>query len=120
MNGKQVLQMGCNAVPKPTTTKRKRGHIMNPKPIEGSICLVCGISIDLETHEIFGGSSRNLSIQYGLQAILCHDHHQGTDGVHGKNGKPLAYQLHTAGQIRFEGRSGSRETFVRMFGRSYL
>lgn len=104
-----------NPVSKPSATKRKSKHISNPHPLFGATCFVCGRTDNLQTHECFGGANRNNSIKYGLQTFLCIDHHLGTDGVHGKNGKPLADHLHWLGQTNFETFRGTRDEFMTIF-----
>jgi hypothetical protein len=51
---------------------------------------------------------------------LCAEHHRGTKGVHGKEGKVLADFFKRLGQVWFEDYHGTREEFIRIFGRSYL
>jgi hypothetical protein len=105
-----------NAVPKPTSKPRKRGHITNRPPYEGAVCWACGCNNTLQTHEIFGGANRNLSISYDLQVILCAYHH---DMVHARDGKRLKDDLHKLGQTRFE-QTHTREKFMKLFGKSWL
>ena len=45
-------------------------------------CWVCGTTIGLECHHIFGGSNRKHSEKYGLKVWLCREHHTGDTGVH--------------------------------------
>lgn len=82
-------------------------------------CIECGAP-GAETHECFGGSRRNMSRLYGLTVRLCTDHHTGTAGVHGKDGKELREWCERFGQRKFEREHGTREDFIRLFGRSYL
>lgn len=104
-----------NAQPKPIPKKHKSKHQTNPHPPFGATCWVCGRSSGLQTHECFGSSNRNLSIKYELQVYLCNEDHLGTNGVHGKNGKPLADRLHRLGQTTFEMFSGTRDEFMTIF-----
>lgn len=69
---------------------------------------------------MFSGSRRNLSRLYGLTEKLCAEHHRGTEGAHGKDGLHLRMWLERKGQTIFEERHGSREDFIRIFGRNYL
>ncbi len=106
-------------VPKPKQVKHKRGHQSNPAPTLDDWCIECG-EPGAETHECFGGSRRNMSRLYGLTVRLCAEHHRGTTGVHGKNGHLLREWCEKYGQKKFEKEHGSREHFIRLFGRSYL
>lgn len=57
-------------------------------------CYICKTTSNLEYHHIIHGrGKRNLSEKYGLALYLCHEHHQGTTGVHGKDGKKLDHKL---------------------------
>ena len=83
-------------------------------------CLVCG-SWNIEDHHIFfGQAKRKLSEKYGLKVWLCPTHHRGTYGVHGREGHKLDVELKQLGQKAFEYHYGTREEFLKIFGRSYL
>lgn len=50
-------------------------------------CIICN-SLNVEEHHVFfGTANRKLSEKYGLKVYLCAEHHRGTRGVHGKDGK---------------------------------
>ena len=84
-------------------------------------CFVCGAMQGLECHHIYGGiANRPISEKLGLKVWLCVEHHRGTDGVHGKNGKILMEHLHKKGQEYFEEHYGNRMDFIKSFGKSYL
>lgn len=72
-----------------------------------------------EVHHIFFGAYRKLSTEYGLIVPLCYEHHQGTNGVHGKNGHELDISLKVEAQKKFEELYGHEE-WMRRFGRNYL
>jgi hypothetical protein len=78
-------------------------------------CWICGTRYQLENHHIFGGANRKNSDKYGLTMFLCAQHHRR---VH------IDYKLKLktmeAGQRAFESLSGSRERFMKIFGRSWL
>ena len=59
-----------------------------------------------------------MSEQYGMKVWLCQEHHTGNTGVHFN--KELDLKLKRMGQEYFENHYGSREVFIRTFGRSYL
>lgn len=83
-------------------------------------CLVCG-SWNIEDHHIFFGvSKRKLSEKYGLKVWLCPTHHRGHQGVHGRDGHKLDKEIKQLGQKSFEYHYGTREEFIKIFGRSYL
>jgi hypothetical protein len=88
----------------------------NPKPTADSICSVCEKPF-AETHEIFFGPHRQLSIKHGIQVHLCAEHHRGPSGPHQNAQRNL--QLKQQGQAWFERLYGHDE-FMRIFGRNYL
>ncbi len=100
--------------PKPKIKKHRAKN--NPKPTANSICEVCGKPYS-ETHEIFFGIHRQLSIQYGLQVCLCLEHHRGPNGPHHNRDRDL--ELKQRGQRFFEHCHG-RQRFMELFGRNYL
>lgn len=81
-------------------------------------CYICG-SPQVQWHHIMFGSYRQLADKYGLVIPLCYEHHQGDNGVHGKNGKELNQQLKIKAQETFEFYYGHEE-WMRIFGRNYL
>lgn len=88
-------------------------------------CFICG-RWGTETHHIFGASDRDASERYGLKVNLCENHHRGTYGAHGREGKGLQEFLHQTGQETIEdiwkreGTENPREKFRQIFRRSYL
>lgn len=82
-------------------------------------CFLSGRTDALEKHHIFGGANRRLSEQYGLWVWLNHWHHNEPPAGAHHNKEVMAY-LHREGQKRFEELHGSREDFMRIFGRNYL
>lgn len=92
-------------------------------------CFICQRYCQTEEHHIFGGPDRNASERNGLKVNLCYEHHQGTNGVHGKNGKGLMDYLHQTGQEVYEDRkmkyleismAEARDEFRKEFRHSYL
>ena len=81
---------------------------------------VNGMLERLEEHHIFGGSNRTNSERYGLKVYLhgfeCH--RDGPKAVHKNKSVRLAVQA--AGQKAFEEQQGSREDFIKIFGKNYL
>lgn len=100
--------------PKPKLKKHRAKN--NKKPTENSICEVCGMPF-AETHEIFFGKHRQLSIEYGLQALLCPKHHLGPTGPHQCRERDI--ELKKRGQEWFE-RLYGHDKFMEVFGRDYI
>jgi hypothetical protein len=85
------------------------------------VCYVCGRTDQVEVHHcIHGTANRKLSTKYHLLVGLCPDHHRGTNGVHGKYGHELDQELKRLAQEKWEGKHGTREEFIKIFGKSYL
>lgn len=83
-------------------------------------CYVCHSQIGLERHHIiFGTSGRRLSEKYDLCVWLCREHHRGTFGVHGKNGKDLNRKLKIEAQRAFEGQY-SHDEWMKTFHKNYI
>lgn len=81
-------------------------------------CWVCGRTQDLHTHHIFAGySRRKISEKRGFKVCLCHQHH-GECHKHSNSG--ISLKLKRMCQEYYEGHYGSREDFIREFGRSVL
>lgn len=81
-------------------------------------CHVCGRPAS-EKHHVFHGPNRHLANYYGMVTMLCRDCHQGTHGVHGRDGHELDERLKREYQAIFEEKY-TREEFMRVFGRNYL
>lgn len=83
-------------------------------------CFMCGTTLNLHSHHIFGGTAnRRLSEKYGLKITLCARHHNMSDeGIHFNRDFDLA--MKELAQRKFEEKIGSRETFRDIFGKSYL
>lgn len=81
-------------------------------------CLLCGRPA--EWHHVFGGSgNRKLSDKYGYIVPLCPEHHRtGTFAVHRNRGTDL--MIKQRAQKHFEDHNGTREEFIKIFGRSWL
>lgn len=83
-------------------------------------CFLCKTTANLHKHHIFYGTgNRKLSEKYGCWCWLCAEHHNMSDhGVHFNRN----FDLHLKGlcQRQWEAEYGSREDFIRTFGKSYL
>ena len=83
-------------------------------------CYVCGYTEGLHKHHIFYGRGiRPISEKHGCWVYLCYRHHNMSDyGVHFNH--LLDMELKQTCQKKWEKRNGTREDFIRTFGRSYL
>lgn len=83
-------------------------------------CYFCWTTDNLHRHHIFyGTANRERSEEYGCWVYLCAAHHNMTPySVHFN--KQYDLSLKRIAQRRFEERCGSREDFVKVFGRNYL
>lgn len=83
-------------------------------------CWVCGTDNNLHTHEVFyGTANRKKSIEDGMQVRLCGMHHNLSEkGVH--QNRELDLKLKRKAQARWEELYGTREEFIRRYGKSYL
>ena len=77
-------------------------------------CIICGVKKN-HLHEIFFGSNRQKSMQYGFVIPLCHECHAE---MH--RSKDWQEYWHVKGQEYWEEFIGTREEFIRVFGKSYL
>lgn len=82
-------------------------------------CIFTG-SYDVERHHIYGGSNKRLSEQYGFVVPLRYDLHPNGARADMRYAKQIDDHLKRMAQEYFENHYGSRETFRRLFGRSYL
>ena len=77
-------------------------------------CIICENKKE-HLHEIFFGSDRQKSMQYGFVIPLCYEHH---NEMH--RNKDWQEYWHVKGQKYWEEFIGSREEFIEVFGKSYL
>jgi hypothetical protein len=85
-------------------------------------CYNCGCYAQTEKHHVFHGTAnRRICDRYPLLKFdLCPECHRGTNGVHGKDGHELNLKFKKTAQILFETHYGTREEFIKLFGRNYL
>lgn len=83
-------------------------------------CFFTGETYDLHKHHIFfGNPGRKLSEKYGLTVYLVpYWHTTGPQAVH--NCRKTDLILKQAAQKAFERVHGTREDFMKIFGRNYL
>lgn len=81
-------------------------------------CYVCG-SVDVVRHHcFFGTANRKLSEKYGCWIYLCPYHHNMSDnGIHFD--RELDMRVKKECQERWEQTYGTREEFIKVFGRSW-
>jgi hypothetical protein len=80
------------------------------------------VVINLHEHHIFFGDPwRRISEKRGLKVWLTYEYHEGTNGVHGKNGHALDIELKKIGQKAYmDYYNRTVEEFIKEFGRNYL
>ena len=84
-------------------------------------CFVCGSQNNLHLHHIMFGKNRNKADKDGLTVYLCYQHHEGTNGIHGKNGYELDLRLKKIAEERWlEYNNKSIDDFIKRYGRNYL
>ena len=85
-------------------------------------CYVCGTQISLHKHHTMKGiRNRKKADQDGLWVYLCYNHHEGTYGVHGKEGHKLDMKIIKESQkVWMNHFNKTKEDFIRKYGRNYL
>lgn len=83
-------------------------------------CVVCKTTENLHRHHIYEGfANRPKSEKFGCWCYLCARHHNmSSAGVHFN--KQLEMYLKKKCQKAWEAKYGSREDFMKTFGRNYL
>ena len=82
--------------------------------------MLCGSTVWIEKHHIFGGALRKKSEKYGLVVDLCHYcHNESPNGVHFNKGRML--ELHQYGQRKAMAENNwTIEEFRKEFYKNYL
>jgi hypothetical protein len=83
-------------------------------------CIVCGSPYVHQHHVFYGTANRQISDKYGYTVPLCYKHHNGDEGVHKHPNEGLDLKLKQAFQAKYEDEQGTREQFIKEFGRSWL
>lgn len=84
-------------------------------------CYVCKDKNNLHLHHTMFGKNRKKADEDGLTVYLCYEHHEGTNGVHGKNGKLLNEKLKRIAQKRWlEYYNRTTDEWIKRYGRNYL
>lgn len=86
-------------------------------------CYICGRNGNgdpLEAHHVFGGPNRKLSEKDGLKVYLCGEecHRNGKYSAHRNPDTSLF--LKKKAQEKCECKFGTREEFIKRYGRNYL
>ena len=83
-------------------------------------CWFCGTTQNLHCHHIFPGvANRKKSEQHGMKAYLCGMHHNlSNESVHFNRDMDLMLKKHA--QQVFEDKIGTRDYFIKEFGKSFL
>lgn len=87
---------------------------------KGDACIVCGNPNTVIHHVFHGYGRRQKSEKYGYVVRLCVRHHTGSDGIHQAKNRRHDLALMQEAQKHFEANYGSREDFIREFGKSWL
>lgn len=84
-------------------------------------CYICGSKNNLHYHHICFGRNRKNSDEDGLMVWLCYQHHEGTNGIHGKYGKELDLKLKKIAEehwlLYYQ---KDIEDFIKRYGKNYL
>ena len=106
--------------PKGTIRKKRKKHHKSiiDRDAKGQ-CFICGKTGYTERHHIYGSANRKYSEQYGLTVYLCPECHRTSEIAVHRN-KEVRTTLQRIGQRTFEKKCGSREEFVKLFGKNYL
>ena len=84
-------------------------------------CYICNVNSNIHLHHIMFGKNRKISDEDGLTVYLCYDHHEGTYGVHGKEGHELDLKLKQIAEKRWcEFYKKTPEQFIKRYGKNYL
>lgn len=84
------------------------------------LCYICGKWATETHHCIYGTGKRKLADEDGLTVRLCRDCHTAIHNSNKDFDRWLDKALKQTAQGKWEERYGSREDFIRRYGRSYL
>lgn len=85
-------------------------------------CYICHTKLNLHKHHVMKGiRNRDKAEQDGLYVYLCYEHHEGTNGVHGKNGHDLDLTLiRKAEEQWLVCNNRTKDDFRKRYGKNYL
>lgn len=82
-------------------------------------CIFCH-NPNVEIHHVFFGSAnRSISDRYKLVVPLCNKHHTGSKDCPHQN-RIIDLSMKSWGQAVYEKEIGTRDQFIKEFGRNYL
>lgn len=81
------------------------------------VCIICKRPRQ-QIHHVLGGRNRAKSDFYHYLVPLCEEHHTGSHGVHSSHQMDVHFKQ--MAQRHFEKTHGTREDFIRVFGKSWL
>ena len=88
---------------------------------EDKACYICNKKTNLHLHHILFGKNRKKADEDGLVVYLCYEHHEGTNGVHGKNGADIDKYLKRVAEVCWLNKNMKvEEDFIERYGRNYL
>lgn len=113
--------------------KKKKRAKNNPRPTENDICIISGLPY-AETHEIYGGNTRQLCIKCGAQVKITHVIHDaitrrtetpvyGKTGIEWDNYFKQGYQKDWERELLdtyIISKEDAREAFIKFIGKNYL
>ena len=85
-------------------------------------CFFCKTTQNLHRHHVlYGSSNRKQAEKNGFTVYLClNNHTNGGEAVHRNPNGPLDWYLKELAQKYWEENNGTREEFIKTFGRNYL
>lgn len=84
-------------------------------------CFICGKRDNLHLHHVMFGKNRKNADEDGLTLWLCYDHHEGTNGVHGKYGHDLDITLKKIAETQWiKVNNKTEDDFRKRYGKNYL
>lgn len=85
-------------------------------------CYFCKNKSNLHKHHIMKGiRNRKKAEEDGLWVYLCYEHHEGTNGVHGKNGHNLDIMLIKKAEEQWLCcNNKTKNDFIKKYGRNYI
>lgn len=97
---------------------RKQKELISALVDDMTVCVVCGRPREHVHHVIYGTANRKISDTYQYVIPLCMEHHTGNTGIH--NNRDMNVYWKQKAQRHFEQNHGTREDFIKTFGKSWL
>lgn len=80
-------------------------------------CIICHRPRE-QVHHIFTAYNRGKADKYGYIIPLCAEHHTGNAGIH--NNRSMDIYWRQKAQMHYETYLGTREEFIKEFGKSWI